>query len=147
MGSFWSLLKVVIVGGHCYLLLLCIGGGWGWWLLLVVCVDGGGKEKGSHITHHHIGITFELPHEITCKWSHMRIIPKISLVPMELCWTFHRIYEFLTESRGTQYGLTRCNKYSKKPFLLYSIHNLAECQIPGLVMWDSRTQVRFQAEY
>ena len=67
MGSCWSLLKVVIVGGHCYLLLLCIGGGWGWWLLLVVCVDGGGKEKGSHIKHHHIGITFELSHEITCK--------------------------------------------------------------------------------
>ena len=67
MGSCWSLLKVVIVGSHRCLLLLSIGGGQGWFLSLFVCVDGGGKEKGSHITHHHIGITFELPHEITCK--------------------------------------------------------------------------------
>ena len=30
-------------------------------------VDGGGKEKGSHVTHHDNGITFEHPHEITCE--------------------------------------------------------------------------------
>ena len=67
MGSCWSLLKVVVVGGHLCLLLLCIDGGWGWSLSFIVCVDGGGKVKGSHITHHHIGITFELLHEITYK--------------------------------------------------------------------------------
>ena len=67
MGSCWSSLKVVIVGSH-HCLLLCIGGGWWWWWLsLMVYVNGGAKEKGSHITHCHIGITFELPHDITCK--------------------------------------------------------------------------------
>ena len=51
---------------HC--LLLCIGGSRGWSLPFV---DGGGKKKGSHVTHHDNGIMFELPHEITCRLSHM----------------------------------------------------------------------------
>ena len=50
--------------GGCRHLLLCIGGSRGQSLLFG---DGGGKKKGSHITHHDNGITFELPCEITCK--------------------------------------------------------------------------------
>ena len=37
------------------------------WLLLEVIIVGGGKEKGSHVTHHDNGITFECLREITCE--------------------------------------------------------------------------------
>ena len=35
---------------------------------------------------------------------------------------------------------------TKIPFWLYSMHSLAECQILGLVLQNSRTQMGFQAE-
>ena len=65
-------LLVVVEGGCCMqlsLFVVVVHGGWSGVVIVAhcVCVDGGGKEKGSHITHCHIGITFELPHEITCK--------------------------------------------------------------------------------
>ena len=34
----------------------------------------------------------------------------------------------------------------KIPFPLYSVHSPTECQILGLVLWNSRTQVGFQVE-
>ena len=51
------------MGGRCRLLLY-IGGGQGRSLAFV---DDGGMKKGSHVTHRDNGITFELPHEITCE--------------------------------------------------------------------------------
>ena len=41
-----------------------VGGCWG---RLLLFINGGGKKKGSHVTHHDNGITFELPCEITCE--------------------------------------------------------------------------------
>ena len=61
----WVLVvEVIVVGSGRGLSLL--------WLVLVravvvMCINGGGKEKGSHVTHHDNGITFDLPCEITCK--------------------------------------------------------------------------------